>query len=258
MRLFICRAAQSRFVRLPLIPVMTRNQLLLLATVGVAFAPPVSARATAMQYGADTVDDSLRSADTAAVLQVAAQFGLGHPVRLESHFPYDIGCPVVRAVSPVTVYGDRHSWFELTVRRKGRDTGGHPCQLYETDGTKVRTSGRWIASPAELSEQVQWRMHDGDWYVDVALGTGVNYEDAKLIVHAVRQGTLVNRIPAALRRFYGDTLPVIKAGDIREISLSSDKAYTFEVSTGQMAGTVLYVSILGGQVLVQNIANSRS
>lgn len=164
------------------------------------------------------------------------------------------GCPVVMAVSSVTVQGDRRWWFELTVRRTGRDTGGHRCQLGDTEGANGKHFGRWVASSAELSQYVLWRVHDGDWYIDMTLGAGVAYDSATLIVKAIRRQTLVNQIPFPFRGAFRDTLPVVDASDIRAISKDRERQ-VYEVTTGQHRryGLALSVSIVAGQVLVRNI-----
>ena len=200
---------------------------------------------------------SLEASDTASVLALGAQFGIPNPARIADRFPQYVGCPVVILESPVTIDGNRRSWVELRVRRKGRDTGGHRCEVYATSDDTVKHEGRWVASSAERIEQAVWRVTDGDWHVDVTLGTGVSYDSAVLIVQAVRRRTLVNQIPAMLRRFYGDTLPVVDASDIRTIA-KSRMSPGYEVTTGQAWGLVLYLSIDAGQVLVQNVGSWRS
>ena len=224
--------------------------LLLLAAGIAACRPPHPADLTAAEAA-----DSLPPADTAAVLQLATQFGIQHPVQITNPFSHYVGCPYVIAVSPVTSDGDRRSRFELTVRRKGRDTGGHRCQMGDTDGAKVKRFGRWVASSTELSEKVRWRVHDGDWYVDVSLGDGVAFDTATVIIRAIRQRTLVNRIPKLFLGRTPDTLLVIDASDIRAIERSRDEANTFEVWTGERAGLVLDVSIVAGRVEVRNISS---
>jgi hypothetical protein len=201
--------------------------------------------------------NSLGASDTAAVLAVAAQFGIPNPARIGRPFSQYVGCPVVILESPVTVDGNRRSWVELWVRRKGRDTGGHRCEVYAPAGATVRLHDRWVASSEERTERTVWRVQDGDWHVDVALGTGVSFDSAALIVQAVRRQTLVNEIPDVLRRLMGDTLPVVDAGDIRTIEKSRE-SYVYKVKTGEVCGYVLSVSIDAGRVLVHNVGSWRS
>jgi hypothetical protein len=203
--------------------------------------------------------DSLRASDTVAVLALAAEFGIPNPAGIRYRFMYPsgqlVGCPVLTVESPVTVDGNRRSWVELVVRRKGRDTGGHRCQVPDPSEATVKHEARWVASSAERTDQTLWRVHDGDWQADITLGTNVSYDSATLIVQAVRRRTLVNQIPAVLRRLFGDTLPVVDASDIRAITRSHRETHVYEVRTGQMHGYVLSVSIVAGQVLVHNIGS---
>jgi hypothetical protein len=41
----------------------------------------------------------------------------------------------------------------------------------------------------------RWRIHDGDWHVDIHLGVDVPYDDAVMVVHAIRQKQLVDGRP---------------------------------------------------------------
>jgi len=208
----------------------------------------------APEMAAAELADVLGASDTAAVLAVAAQFGIPSPARFGRPFSQYVGCPVVILESSVTVDGNKRSWVELWVRRKGRDTGGHRCEVYAPAGATVRRHDRWVASSEERTERTVWRVQDGDWHVDVALGTGVSFDSAALIVQAVRRQTLVNEIPAVVRRLMGDTLPVVDAGDIRTIEKSRE-SQVYKVKTGEMAGYVLSVSIDAGRVLVHNVSS---
>jgi len=49
---------------------------------------------------------------------------------------------------------------------------------------------------------------------------------------------------------FGDTLPTIDASDIRTIRRKQD---VYEVITGERWGTVLFVSIVAGEVVVRNV-----
>jgi hypothetical protein len=233
---------------------MTVTRLFPLVAFCLACASP-----RASEMPAAHLADSLRASDTAAVLAVAAEFGIPNPAGIRYRFMYPsgqlVGCPVLTVESPVTVDGNRRSWVELVVRRKGRDTVGHRCQVPDASEGTVKHEAGWVASSAERTDQTLWRVHDGDWQADITLGTNVSYDSATLIVQAVRRRTLVNQIPTVLRRLFGDTLPVVDASDIRAITRSHREPHVYEVRTGQMHGYVLSVSIVAGQVLVHNIGS---
>jgi len=229
--------------------IITARRLLLLVGFCVSCVP-----SGAPELPAPASANSLGASDTAAVLAVAAQFGIPSPAHIGHPLSQYVGCPVVILESSVTVDGNRRSWVELWVRRKGRDTGGHRCQVSAPSGGRVEHRDRWVASSEERTERTVWRVHDGDWHVDIALGTDVSYDTATLIVQAVRRHTLVNEIPALLRRFMGDTLPVVDAGDIRAIEKSRE-SHVYKVKTGEVWGYVLDVSIDAGRVLVHNVGS---
>ena len=71
-----------------------------------------------------------------------------------------------------------------------------------TSRPDIHTRGNWIArtfdardgNPAYGNPRrlVAWRLSDGDWHRDVALGPDVTYKDAETIVLAIRRRTLVD------------------------------------------------------------------
>jgi hypothetical protein len=207
-------------------------------------------------------DDLLPAADSLAVRSLAAQAGLHRPSSLELHCPLPmgrtVGCPVFRVSSDTTVEGARRSWTELLVYRTGRDASGRRCKVYRESGDTIWRLSSWMASSAGRSAESLWRVHDGAWHVDVRLDPDVTYDEASVIVRAVRRGELENAMPAVLRRLFRlDTLPAFDASDIRSVRGSARERgdATHIVVLGNWAGQVLYVSIVAGKVLLYNIGS---
>ena len=220
-----------------------------------AFALCTSAcvRNTVPQEVLDWRPDAFPAADSLAMRTVARQAGMLSPYSFAPPFSYDVGCPKLRIVSDTIVEGNRRSWTELWVYRKGRDSGGHRCDIYREANDTLWQAEPWVASSTGRREESEWRIYDGPWHVDVALGTGVAYDSATFIVQAVRRQALVNQMPTPLRRLFGDTLPAVDASDIREIERNGDETRVYKVRTGIRWGYVLSVSIVAGQVRVHNV-----
>lgn len=197
----------------------------------------------------------LSSADSAAIRSVAVQAGIHTPSSLGlSRRGYFVGCPVAEVVSDTIVDGDRRTWTELTVYREGRYSNGDRCRVYRPRRATTWRAKPWVANSALRDQRSTWRIHDAGWYVDVALGSGVPYEEATTIVRAIRNQTLVNHIPAVLRRIMGDTLPVFDADAIHTITRAT-RYGTYTVSIGGWAGQRVWVSLISGNVVVHNIGS---
>jgi hypothetical protein len=57
---------------------------------------------------------------------------------------------------------------------------------------KLSTAALFTGNP---SRRELWRIRDGDWHVDIHLGEDVPYDDAVMVVHAIRHKQLVDRRP---------------------------------------------------------------
>jgi hypothetical protein len=182
--------------------------------------------------------------DREAILQLARRLGIQQP-RLVSFTAYlPTACQFVRVESGVTVEGNRRTWLELRLRRQD----WRECTRVPRFST--RREGRWIGSGAELSTEELWRIADGDWVVDIRLGPNVRYDDAKRIVLAIRQNTLVNRLSLSIGPLkLNPIMPTIDANEIVSVNAVSSDQGTYQVLTGRGAsGDVYEVRIRDGTV----------
>jgi len=193
----------------------------------------------------------LTASDKDAMFGLAKRMGIADPVRLCSQY-YGLpgGCDAVRVESKPTVAGHRRTWRQLLVGRS-RTEDAYVCPE-RPSGSVVKREGKWIASSANLEDREAWRIHDGDWSVDVRLETGVRYSDAELIVRAIRRRELTDRMPTPdLNRLY----PTIDADEIARVRKSDQVPDAYEVWTGEAGGTILTVKIVNGQVELYGFAD---
>jgi hypothetical protein len=181
--------------------------------------------------------------DKEAILRLARRLGIAQP-RIVSFTAYlPSFCPVVRVESIVTVEGNRRSWLALLLRQKD----WRACTRVPRFST--RGEGRWRGSRAELSTEEEWRIAEGDWFIDIRLGEGVAYDDAKRIVLAIRNGALANRLPSSIGALKLDTtMPEIDASEIRSITVDKSNADMYQVTTGRFGGLLYRVRIRDGTV----------
>jgi hypothetical protein len=136
----------------------------------------------------------LTERDKRDIIDLAAGLGIRTPGRVASDRS---PCPLVRVSSQPVVEGNRVTTTVLAMRPHSAPG----CPL-ATSGPNIHRRGNWIAiqfdardgNPAYGNPRrlVGWRLRDGDWHRDVALGPEVTYEDAKAIVLAIRHRTLVD------------------------------------------------------------------
>jgi hypothetical protein len=189
-----------------------------------------------------TSEANVRTDDRDAILALAARVGLGTPRRVSFHTTAPGVCRLLLVSSAVVEANNRLTWREVAVYRNDWTE----CSHTRESGGPVQRRGRWTASVADLTEREEWRIRDGDWHVDVALGDGVTYEVAQLIVRAIRRHALISRLPSSIGPVNLDTsVPDIDAGDIEAIWQGRAESNAFEVRVGGRAGLTLTLKVLG-------------
>jgi hypothetical protein len=97
-------------------------------------------------------------------------------------------------------------------------------------------------------------VHDGNWHVDLYLGTGVTYRDAEAIILALRRGELIDRRVPQDRQ---SGVLRLDPGDITSIERPHRTAWAppldpreYEIKTGDGGGNWLSVRIVDSGVEV--------
>lgn len=122
--------------------------------------------------------------------------------------------------SEVFVSGLRRTWreFYACTSKEASCSSGNPERV-----------GDWSID-GELSTQERWRFSDGDWFVDVELGTGISYAEAESIVLAFHRDMLVNTPESSgpRRRFDASEISFIRTIDpiAREFEVNIDQGNT--------------------------------
>ena len=102
------------------------------------------------------------------------------------------------------------------------------------DGTKSKRVGRWLAYKTELDTRREWKIEEDQWVKYVAFGDGVSYDDAELIILAIKHRQLVNQLAGNLQ------VPTIDPDDITSIQVKANAARTFEVGSSKGGSGEIY------------------
>ena len=113
--------------------------------------------------------------------------------------------------------------------------------------------GNWYAAlhTTNPRRRERWRIHDADWHIDIHLGEDVPYDDAVMVVHAIRQKQLVDRrqppeLSSPIR--YIDPSGIISIG--RSDARTIPRQYQVTEGTAGLRGG-------GGQLLTVRIRDGR-
>ena len=138
----------------------------------------------------------LTAVDKKDILTLAQRVGIRDPQLVS--VPLRSPCLLVQVESRPIVEGNRVLSDIVRIRQR---TGPQcppvdPARLQQ-QGRRVQQQGNWVAAlhTTNPTRRELWRIHDGDWHVDIHLGEDVPYDDAVMVVHAIRQKQLVDRRP---------------------------------------------------------------
>lgn len=126
--------------------------------------------------------------------------------------------------------GHLRTYLQLTVHRK--DWKCRP------EGTKSKRVGRWLAYSTELDTRREWKIEEDQWVKYVPFGDGVSYEDAELIILAIKHRQLVNRLAGNVSPLQ---VPTIDPADITSIQVKANAVRTFEVASSKGGSGEIYV-----------------
>jgi hypothetical protein len=146
----------------------------------------------------------LTAVDKKDILTVAQRVGILDPQRVP--VPLRSPCLLVQVESTPIVVGNRVLSDIVRIQQK---TGPQclpvdPARRVQQQGRRVQQQGNWVAAlftgnptlfTGNPKRRELWRIRDEDWHVDIHLGEGVPYDDAVMVVHAIRQKQLVDRRP---------------------------------------------------------------
>jgi hypothetical protein len=183
----------------------------------------------------------LTAADRQDIITLAKRMGIEDPQRVSLTGTVPATCRWLRIESAVTQSGQLRTWFELRLVRQ--DWG---CVQVPRGSNPVKV-GRWMALDSASVRLRGWRIQEDGWHVDVSVrDSPVSYEEAKLIVLAIRHGTLSDQ------RLYTNKsckISDIDASTIVQIQNSSRDPTSYLVVTIRGTTTIfLTVKTVNGQV----------
>ena len=172
------------------------------------------------------------AADQKAILELARTFGINQMDRLIIESVEVPGiCVAVTVRSAAFVEGNRRRYDTLFVRGKG-----WPRCAATGSGPELQVKD-WRAGESALRLVEEWRVSDGDWYVDATLGEPVAYDVAERIVRALHRKELV--LGSGLRGSAKD-LPDIGSSDLR---VTRREMAEYMVKTGRYGGHLFHVRL---------------
>jgi hypothetical protein len=185
--------------------------------------------------------------DKMAILAIAGAAGIREPRAVSVPIPSP--CQFVQVESSPVLLGDRVLSEILGIRQKN----GPGCPPV-TAHRGLQQRGNWVAflSDSNPRRQQRWRIRDGDWHVDIGLIGDVPYEDAVLIVQAIRRQQLIDQRPPSQS---SSPIQYIDAGKIMPIRSGLARPSIpreYEITGGEGAGRSG-----GGQFLLVTIHDGR-
>jgi hypothetical protein len=184
-----------------------------------------------------TEASDLSDSDKAAIEQLAQNVYMDAiKASVVHHFPSSERSFAIRG--QVSGNGVRRVWQELVVCRAGE---GY-CRTADGNDSKEWSIGK------SLLLQERWRFSDGDWFVDVELGTGISYAEAETIVLAIRRKSLQSTPDLETYRNFD-------VSSIRSIRTTDPLAREYAVEIGGSgSGQSLSVRLQGGDVMLYELA----
>ena len=191
------------------------------------FSYPASAHAQQAEQVEWEDGKSFTEADRNVIPALAKIMGLQNPKRVFQGEYLPSLCPYAMVESTYSESGHLRTYLQLTVHRK--DWKCRP------EGTKSKRVGRWLAYSTELDTRREWKIEEDQWVRYVPFGDGVSYEDAELIILAIKHRQLVNQLAGNLQ------VPTIDPADIASIKVKANAVRTFEVGSSKGGSGEIYV-----------------
>jgi hypothetical protein len=132
------------------------------------------------------------ASDKREIIALAKLVGVENPATVDANLRDDC-CRIVSVTGRIVENGPERKWTTaLMTRDSWREYSAE-----QPPKNRLRV-GRWVADESPTQQWAEWRIRDGSWFVDVARGDNrpsIPYRDAELIVLALHNGKVVNKIP---------------------------------------------------------------
>jgi hypothetical protein len=195
------------------------------------FSYPASAHAQQAKQVEWEDGKSLTEADRIAILTLAKIMGIQDPKRVyRGEYLPDL-CPYTMVESTYSESGQLRTHLQLTVHRKD-------WKCVRPERAKRKRVGRWFAERTELEARREWKVEEDQWVKYVPFVDGVSYEDAELIILAIKHRQLVNRLP---QNRVPLQIPTIEPMDITSIQVKTNADRTFAVESSKGGSGEIYV-----------------
>ena len=206
----------------------TRSLSALILCAQVLSSFPTAAHAWQVEQIEWHDERSFTEADRDAIPALAKTMGLQNPKRVYQGESVPDFCPYAFVESSSSESGHLRSYLQLMLHRRD-------WKCDRPSGTKRKRVGRWSAYSTELELRREWRIQEDQWVKYVPFGNGVSYEDAELILLAIKHHQLVNRLA------WSREVPTINPADVTSIQLKSNTVRTFEIACSAGGSGEIYV-----------------
>ena len=184
----------------------------------------------------------LSKGDKEAILKLAQEIGIEAPVRIFEGQCHPKICDFLVVESAAKELGHLKCWLELKI---------HTEDWRADEGSITLRAGRWAAQRTELRVEENWIIEDNGWRLYVHLSPDapfdVPFEDAELIVLAIRHDELINRLPVESDPFSPNSIfPKIDPSSIT-FMIRSKGLRTYDVYTGTGRGEVFTIKVVNGK-----------
>ena len=165
--------------------------------------------------------------------------GIQNPERVYLGESLPSFCPYVTVESAYSESGHLRTYLELTLYRID-------WKCVRPEGAKSKRAGRWFANSTQFETRREWKIEEEGWVKFVPVGDGVPYEDAELIILAIKHHQLLNRLPANTVPLQIPEIDPMEITSIRvptnaaRIYVQTNAARTYEVESSTGASGKIY------------------
>lgn len=187
---------------------------------------------------------NLSDGDKEAILRLAKEIGIEDPVRVSEGQCHHGICNFLVVESAAKELDHLKSWLELKI---------HPKDLKAENGSITLRAGRWATQRSDFTRREKWIIEDDGWRLYVHLPQDppfdVPFEDAEMIVLAIRHDELLNYLPAQSDPFNPNPSYIFPEIDPNSITfmIRSRGLRTYDVYTGTGRGEVFTIKIVNGK-----------
>jgi len=207
--------------------------------IGMFFSHPTPAHAQQAEQAEWRDGKFFTESDRKEIPTLAKIMGVQNPTRVYHGEYLPSLCPYAMVESTYSESGHLRTYLQLIVHRNN-------WKCARRERAKSKRVGKWFANSTDLETRREWKVEENEWVKYVPFGDGVSYEDAELILLAIKHSQLVNRLPDNTVPLQ---IPTIDPMDITSIQVKTNASRTFEIRSSQGGSGEIYVVRINGLIV---------